>query len=337
MVTRKDVAKKAGVSTATVSNVLEKRLPVSDKVVERVMSAVRELNYIPNRTARSLSLGRSNNIGIIVSEFTNPFSMEIVRHIESYAAGRGFMVTIFDMRERDKDDAYRYLRDRQFDAIINFSFNIYSKKLLNGFCNIGTKMINFTDVPTLSLMHDYYKAMEDAMRKLHELGHKKVGYISTMDKERWLVDERGKCFIDNREKYGFEANDDYLIFNDDYSRDSNEIGYSGCKKLFENKRAITALFVTNDLAAMGAIRALKDMGLRCPENVSVIGCDNITISELFVPSISTISFDKEAFGTSMAEKIIDWILNGVDYAGKVYNFETRFIARESIAPLNCKE
>lgn len=99
MTTRKDVAKLAGVSVATVSNVLSNRLTVSEEKAERVRAAAKQLNYFPNHTARSLSLGLSYHIGVIINEFTNPYHMEIVQYVGKYVTAHGFMMTVFDFKE----------------------------------------------------------------------------------------------------------------------------------------------------------------------------------------------------------------------------------------------
>ncbi len=328
MATRKDVAKLAGVSVATVSNVLGKRLTVSDDKANRVLDAARKLNYIPNHTARCLSSGRSNHIGVIVNEFTNPYHMEIVQFIGKYVMKNGFMMTVLDFQEESKN-INKMLGEWQFDALINFSSNIYSERLLSNLRSRGIVLVNFANVSDMEVHHDVSDAMLQCMKRLQELGHTKVGYVSTLDSMRWIDDERGKVFTEERANCGFTFNEDYVVYNDDYTKSSIQIGYDGCKTLFAKNKDITAIFATNDMAAMGAVRALKEMGYDCPKDVSVIGCDDILFSRNCVPSLTTIGFDKEEYGTEIAKRVLDKLQNGTEYSER-YCIQTKAIFRESI-------
>ena len=256
MTTRKDVAKLAGVSVATVSNVLSGRLTVSDEKAERVRAAAKQLNYFPNHTARSLSLGLSYHIGVVINEFTNPYHMEIVQYIGKYVTARGFMMTVFDFKE-DANIVCRFLGERQFDALVNFSSNVYSQELLNSLKSRGTILVNFANVSDIEVHHNVVGAMLKYMEKLQSLGHKKVGYVSIIDSLRFFADERGKTFTEHRKEFGFDENPEYIVFNENLNRESGETGYELTKHLMTVHPEITALFVMNDVAAFGAIRALK--------------------------------------------------------------------------------
>lgn len=328
MATRKDVAKLAGVSVATVSNVLGKRLTVSDEKANRVLEAARKLNYIPNHTARCLSSGRSNHIGVIVNEFTNPYHMEIVQFIGKYVMKNGFMMTVLDFQEESKN-INKMLGEWQFDALINFSSNIYSERLLSNLRSRGIVLVNFANVSDMEVHHDVSDAMLRCMKRLQELGHTRVGYVSTLDSLRWIDDERGKVFTEERANCGFSLNEDYVVYNDDYTKSSIQIGYDGCKTLFAKNKDITAIFATNDMAVMGAVRALKEMGYDCPKDVSVVGCDDILFSRNCVPSLTTIGFDKEEYGTEIAKRVLDKLQNGAEYSER-YCIQAKAMFRESI-------
>lgn len=330
MTTRKDVAKLAGVSVATVSNVLSNRLTVSEEKAERVRAAAKQLNYFPNHTARSLSLGLSYHIGVIINEFTNPYHMEIVQYVGKYVTAHGFMMTVFDFQE-DANTVFRFLGERQFDALVNFSSNVYSEELLKMLKERGTILVNFANVSDIEVHHDVTGAMVDCMRRLKELGHKKVGYVCVVDAPRFYADERGATFTARRKEFGFDENDDYILFNDDFARDSGETGYVLTKQLMTAHPDITAIFVMNDVAAFGAMRALKELGYSCPEDVSVIGCDDIILSKEYIPSLTTISFDKEAYGTEIGRRIISKMNDGTDYSGDVYVVKAKTVYRESLS------
>jgi len=330
MTTRKDVAKLAGVSVATVSNVLSNRLTVSEEKAERVRAAAKQLNYFPNHTARSLSLGLSYHIGVIINEFTNPYHMEIVQYVGKYVTAHGFMMTVFDFKE-DANTVCRFLGERQFDALVNFSSNLYSEELLKLLKERGTILVNFANVSDIEVHHDVTGAMTDCMRKLSSLGHKKAGYVSLADAPYFYADERGETFTARRKEFGFDENDDYIMFNDDMTRESGETGYVLTKRLMTAHPEITALFVMNDIAAFGAMRALRELGYDCPRDVSVIGCDNISFGEYFIPGLCTIGFDKKEYGRAIAKAIIDRIDSGYQTPYRTLSFEAVSVLRDSVA------
>lgn len=332
MVTRKEVALKAGVSVATVSNVFNQKVFVLPETVAKVKQAAEELRYVPNFTARSLSLGHSYQIGIAVSECSNPHHMEIFKAISKYAANQGFMVTLFSMNERF-ESMLDFLRQRQFDAFVNFSNRVYPEALIDLLEHKNTVLVNFCENKGLNFGLDRYGATVTAMERLSDLGHKNVGYVSTMDRFRWQEDARGKAFLENRAAMGFCCDDSYIKMSEDNNMPSEEAGYFLTKKLMEEHREITALFVTNDLSALGALRALNEAALRVPQDVSVIGCDGISIGEFYTPRLSTIWFDKDEYGRVIAEETIRCI-NQEDHDGREnYRMVCTYLERDSTAPV----
>lgn len=334
MVTRKEVAERAGVSVATVSNVLSKKVYVLPETVEKVERAVRELKYVPNFTARSLSLGHAYQIGIAVSECTNPYHMEVFEAISDYSLSRGFMVTLFSMNDRF-NNAMNFLTERQFDAFINFSNQKFTDEAIELLVSKKTILVNFSKSgPSFSF--DYYDAMREVMEKVSELGHTKVGYVSTMDPMRFAVDRRGIAFYEHRARLGFGEDDDYIVFNDDYASPSEAVGYRKTKELLTRKNDITAIFVTNDLAAIGALRAIKDMGMRVPEDISVIGCDGILLGEYCEPRLTTLWFDKTEHGKIIASHVIEAILSESTEYDPPLMVQGKVLYRESLAPCSKK-
>jgi len=329
MATRKDVALIAGVSVATVSNVFSGNVVVSKDAESKVLSAARKLKYVPNHTARSLSLGRSNHIGIAINESTNPFHMEIVRYIEEYALSKGFLVTVFDLNGRVPDKA-EFIEKRNLDALVNFTTVKFYDEFFDILKSQNTIMVNFGLDKGMSFGHYDINAILSLMEKLRDLGHKNVGYICTLDRALLMVDDRTRTFIQNRAKFGFTENDDLFECCKDSAFLSAEFGYQAALRLMKRHPEITALFAMNDIAAIGAMRALKDMGLNCPDDVSVIGCDDIELSRLYIPSLSTINFDKEKYGTHMAEKIIECIMNKESGIGYDFTLPSFAVFRESI-------
>ncbi len=330
MVTRKDVALKAGVSVATVSNVFNRKVYVLPDTERKVKQAAEELKYIPNFTARSLSLGHSYQIGVAVSECTNPYHMEIFEAISEYAADYGFMVTLLAISERFAG-TLEFLRQRQFDAFVNFSNQVYPPELIEILEQKQTLLVNFAKDKGLNFNIELYDAVVKAMRCLKDLGHQKVGCISNMDSVRWNIDSRGAAFMKNRVEMGFCTDEDLIVYSDTNTLNSERVGYEGVKRLFSARDDVTALLVTNDLGALGAISALKEMGYRVPEDVSVIGCDGIYLGEYCSPRLSTISVDKVEYGHTIAERMVNCINSDEMPHGELYSINAQFIQRDSVA------
>lgn len=333
MITRKEVAALAGVSVATVSNVLNKKGIVQPETQQRVFLAVEELGYVPNETARSLSLGRSNHIGVALNDLTNLYHMEVISGIEQQASESGFHVTLCNI---DNDGGVpgklEFLNGRRFDVLINFMTMTFSNKIQDMLIANGTELVNFPGEYSAQFCQESREALEECMALLQKYGHTKVGYVSTIDSMRWVNDTRGLVYLNNLKKYGFENNTEYVVFNSDYRISSSHIGYENGKKLFSAHPEITAVFVSNDMAALGVLRALKELGLRCPEDVSVIGYDGIEIGRLLTPSLTTIGCDNVAYGREIAKQVIDSVVHKRDVRGANYSFPMRMIEGESVGP-----
>lgn len=329
MVTRKDVARRAGVSVATVSNVLSKKVFVMPETVKKVEDAVRELKYVPNFTAKSLSLGHAYQIGVAVSECTNPYHMEVFDAISDYALTRGFIVTLFSMNGRF-NRVMSFLAERQFDAFINFSNQVFTADVVELLLRKNTILVNFAEYGGPSFAFDYYDAMCEVMERVSELGHRKVGYVSVMDDLRFACDARGKAFREHRERLGFGNDESYIVFNDDYDSPSEAVGYRKTCELLARKKDITALFVTNDMAAIGALCAIRDAGLSVPEDISVIGCDGISLGEFSKPRLTTLWYDKTEYGKIIASRVIDRVLHGDEGEDSLLIVKGKVLYRESL-------
>ena len=329
MITRKDVADRAGVSVATVSYVLNKKGGVMPETEMRVLQAVEELGYVPNEAARNLSLGRSSHIGIALNELTNPYHMEVVKGIEKQASAFGFHVSILNINE-DMQDKLNFLKGRKFDVLINFMTQVFDPRIAEQLLKRNTLLVNFPVPESFCFNLKSKGAILSSMDLLRQCGHSKVGYISTIDEKRWETDVRGQVYMEYLESYGFENNPDYKVFNGDYTEPSGQVGYDLGLKLFRAHPEITAVYVTNDIAALGVLRALEDLGLKCPEDVSVIGYDAIRIARLFKPTLATIGCDNEAYGAEMARLVIESVIEKKDISGHSYSFTANLITGESI-------
>ncbi len=333
MVTRTEVARRAGVSVGTVSNVMNNKQFVRPELVRRVKAAIEELNYVPDFTAKSLASRRSNHIGVALYEMTNPYHAEIIQGLEKYASECNYMVTTFllDNKSNKKFDA---ICERRLDGLINFMTNDLPRSFTEILKRQKTVLVNFNPQDSFIVMNDYTQSMLECMKLLSDYGHKKVGYICSSDAIRFSADTRGNTFLENRLKFGFDCDDSLVMCNNDYTMLSEQIGYRLCGELLKAHPDVSAIFCTNDLTAFGAIRKIAEAGLKCPDDISVIGCDDISLGEYYNPPLSTMSFDKMQHGANIAKKIIDKIENPESFDYEKIVVESTLKLRGSIA--KCK-
>lgn len=328
MVTRREVASLAGVSVATVSNVFLGK-PVSSAKAARVKEAAEKLNYVPNHTARSLSLGRNNHIGIVLHECTNPYHMEIVRSIEEYAIKRDYVVTVF-LLQNALSDNLNLIKGRQMDALINMSTDSFPSKVLKLLYDDGTVLADFGSQWGVGFAHPYSGAMNEIFARLAEYGHRTVGYVSTLDKLLFVNDERGMTFEQGRARYGMDRSEDLIEYNQEHTILSEETGFVGFKRLYARRKDLTAVFCTNDMAAIGVLRAASDLGLRVPDDLSVIGCDDINLASMTTPRLTSLHFDREEFGRLIAGEVIRLIETRQSGAGQSFQVNVTPVFRESL-------
>ena len=327
MATRADVAKRAGVATGTVSNILNGKKNIAPEIVEKVKKAIDELGYVPNHNAKSLASKTNRHIGIALYEYENSYHWEVVRCIEEYATQRGYFVSIFVL---DNNSKYKFdtICERRLSALINFMTNDYPRNFIEILKRQEVNLVNFDTSLGPVFTTDYSDAMTDIMKKLKADGHKRVAYVWSGDELRFNADTRGKVFKKMVKELGFDAENCPVIYNNDPQKLSYDIGYSGGRKLFEQYKDITAVFGTNDLVAIGVMRALKDIGYSVPKDVCVIGCDDTMIAQNYIPSITSMQFDKRLYGQTIAKTIIDKI-EGEEAEDKEHFVCAQAVFRES--------
>ena len=324
MSSMKDVARLAGVSISTVSRVINKTIPVDEETRKRVEEAVRNLNYKPNLLAKGLRLKSGNLIGLVVPEFVHSQAFsEFINYTEEFAVKYGFNLILGnnhnnpDIEERFIDSLIR----RNVDGIIFSRVSDESRVLrIIDKTNIPIVVIDRAldneDVPSVVL--DNYKAGVIAAEHLVKIGHKNIACI-TGPLNISLCRERLKGFKDVLSKNGISLKREF-IFEGDFKYDS---GIEAMKYFLENNYKITAIWAQNDLMAIGALNTLKHYGIKIPEEMSLIGMDNINLTEMVVPSITTIMQPYK----EMCEKAVELIIK---QEKKVEIFNKKVIVKPSI-------
>lgn len=323
MPTMKDVAKIAGVSTATVSRTMMNPDKVSDKTRLKVELAIAESGFSPNAMARSLRRSESKTVVIIVPDIANMFFANIVRGIQSVALQHGYKVLLGDsIHTVEQAKVYLDLvSSKQADGIISLTAEL-PKEIRQG-TSIPMVMAceYFPGFPIPTVRVDNRNSASRAIDYLIDIGHIKIGCISGPYENPLCIDRKAG-YIDSLTNMDIKV-DEVAFEEGDFSFQS---GYSAFMRLYE-AYPMTALFCFNDMMALGAMKAAMQLGIKVPEDLSIVGFDDLLFSEYVNPELTTIRQPQEEIGKT-AMKVMLKILNG----GKVYQdtiIPTQLLVRSS--------
>jgi LacI family transcriptional regulator len=288
------VARRAKVSTATVSRVLNNATVVKSSTRARVMRAIEDLKYHPNLHARSLAGGKSRAIGVIVSNLENPFFFDIYKAVEAGAHAQGYEVVMAntDYRSEQLVSSVRMMIGRRvagLAAVVSEMEPALIDELTESrtpavFYDVGTPKRNITNIRV-----DYRRGMEKVVEYLHSLGHRRLGFIGH-HAMLGPVNERMRAVTDA------VARHQALEVRAAADADTLEGGRQAARSLLASGFQPTALICVNDITAVGALRELRERGLRVPKDVSVTGFDNIRLSEFCYPALTTVHIPRERIG-----------------------------------------
>ena len=328
MVTQQDVAERANVSTTTVSHVINETRFVSKELRERVYTAMEELDYQPNAIARSLRRKRTEQIGVILPDIAYPFLAEVAGGVEEAGHRMGYKI-IFCASHQDAEKELACLnlaRSKQVDGIMFLGAGPGSRHL-KALVERGTPAVScnrrFEDVQIDSVTADNVQAGLEATSHLIGLGHHRVGCIAGRD-DIPISRQRLDGYRSALKELGIPVRDT-LIVQDDFG---NRGGYDAMNRLLGLPEPPTAVFACNDLMAMGAICAASKRRLRVPEDVAVIGCDDIALAAFTNPSLSTMALPKRELGTRALELLVRRIEDG-DQPVERQVLPVRLVVRDS--------
>lgn len=325
--TLKEVAEKAGVSISTASRVINGKSTktASAEVKERILKVADELGYAPNRTAQALKLGEDavevlkgkRSIGCIfgrvMSSVEDPFFSRIAKAVEKEIAKHGCVMKYsFSASDIESEDELKKLLEgfRLDGAVILGRLNRNFYKLIRDtYPHVVYSGLNSISPDFDQVICDGYSAALTAVHYLYTLGHRRIGYVGEKSNE-----DRFKGYFDALSELGIEYDKSIVI----QTKLSSESGYMTVKKLLEGSGlAATALFCANDTTAIGVIKAIKDSGLKVPADISVIGIDDIEISEYMSPPLTTIHIPLDEMGREAGRLIADRLENGKGLAMKI--------------------
>ncbi len=303
-VTIKDVARESGVNISTVSRALNNSYGVNERTREHVAAVAARLNYSPNRVARGLVTGRSHSLGLILSDIRNPFFAEVARGAEDAArAGKCDLVLCNSDLDADKQMHYvRSLLEKRIDGILMNSVSALSREQQALLTASGVPIVLLNrpasnqGFSTVCANNEAGGAM--AARYLLELGHRKIAHL-TGPKQHGNLSDRTRGFV---RALLAAKNAIHPIVR--YGKFNFAGGADLTRKLLDAHPDVTAIFAANDVMAFGVVKAVLERGLRIPEDLSLIGFDNIEFSGIVHPPLTTIHQPKYEMGQAAVEILL---------------------------------
>jgi DNA-binding LacI/PurR family transcriptional regulator len=327
-----EVARRANVSTATVSRVLNNARVVKNSTRARVMKAVEELKYHPNLQARSLAGGKSRSIGVIVSNIENPFFLDIYKAVESGAHAAGYEVVMAntDYRSEQLVASIRLMIGRRVAglAVVVSEMDPELIDELTGseipvvFYDVGAPRHNIANIRV-----NYRRGMEKITDYLHSLGHRRLGFVGHHSM-LGPINERVKAVHDA------VARHPELQVRTVADMDTLEGGRRATRVLLSADPRPTAILCVNDVMAVGALRELRDQGLRVPQDVSLTGFDNVKLAQFCFPALTSMHIPRDEIGRI----ICDTLLRGEQaIAEREIVIDPEFVVRDSTGPVSAPE
>ncbi|MCG9649162.1 substrate-binding domain-containing protein [Vibrio brasiliensis] len=334
MATMKDIAKLAGVSTSTVSHVINKSRFVSEEISLRVNNAAQQLNYRPSALARSLKVNRTKTIGMLVTTSTNPFFGEVVKGVERSCYQQGYNLILCNT-EGDNErmrESINTLLQKRVDGLILMCSSLEGERI--------DVFEQYPDIPVVvmdwgPMLFTSDKIQDNSLRGgylaakyLIESGHQQIGCITGP-----LVKHQAQM---RYEGYKRALNEAGLDFNANWIIEADfecEGGYEAFNKMFAKGSLPSSIFVCNDMMAMGVINAANEKGIRIPQDLSIIGYDDIHIAKFMSPSLTTIHQPKYRLGKAAVEALLNRLEKGAIDA-QVVQLEPTLVERSTV--LNIK-
>jgi len=330
----RDLAEVLGLSITTVSRVLNgkaKRYRIRAETQERVLQAAREYNYVPNKLARGLKMSRTDTLGLIIPDISNPFFADIAQSIEKEARLHGYSLILGDSGDDQmiETDLIRLLLSHKVDGIIIAPVGIDYKQIIQTY-NSGMPLVVidrcFPEIGLPFITSDNYQGGNDAVNYLIAMGHRKIACIQGIPKSRPTID-RVRGYKDALRSHSIPI-DDSLIVGDNYTIEN---GYKQTRILFSMEDPPTAIFALSNLIGLGVMKAVDEMGLKIPDNISLISFDEQPYSAFLATPMTTVDQKKSEIG-QLAVNVLTKYIDNKDYRKKLVHMtlKTNLIVRNSV-------
>jgi DNA-binding LacI/PurR family transcriptional regulator len=325
-----EIARRANVSTATVSRTINQSGSVKSETARKVWRAIEELNYYPNSHARTLVSGRSRLLGLIVSDITNPFFPELVRSFEALAVQHQYdlILTSTDYQTTRMTVCLRRMLERKVDGVAIMTSEM-DVGLIKELSRRGVPLV-FMDVgqvgPRMSHVSiDYGNGVKQAVAHLVGLGHKRLAFISG-PLDLHSARTRRQAFLEGMREHKLPP-DRKLIREGTHTAEGGQQAMAALLRLGKRPTAIVA---SNDWTAIGALRAIHAAGLRVPEDISVVGFDDIPLATYTSPPLTSVRMSAGDVGSTAFEALFR-LIGGERLEGDIYQVPTRLVVRGSTA------
>ncbi|HCH7934433.1 MULTISPECIES: ribose operon transcriptional repressor RbsR [Providencia] len=330
MATMKDVARLAGVSTSTVSHVINQNRYVSESITLRVKNAIEELNYAPSALARSLKMNRTNTIGMLLTTSNNPFYAEVVRGVERSCYERGYSLILCNTEGdlQRMNHSLETLLQKRVDGLLIMCTEVQgpSKDVFTRYPSVPTVMMDWSPFDLVGdvIQDNSFLGGEIATRYLIDSGFTRIACIAG-PQDKSPARARYQGFIQAMEQAKIEVNEDYIIFSDfEFAG-----GFESMNKLLELSTPPQAIFAGNDAMAVGAYQAIFQKGIKVPDDISIIGYDDIDLSPYMIPPLTTIHQPKDKLGKQAVDQLI-YRMDNPEADASVLVLTPELIERQSV-------
>ncbi|MGM8215643.1 catabolite control protein A [Bacillaceae bacterium W0354] len=286
-VTIYDVAKKANVSMATVSRVINGNTNVKPATRKKVLDAIEELGFRPNAVARGLASRKTTSVGVIIPDISNMFFAELARGIEDIATMYKYHIILSssDQNKTKELDLFDKMLEKQVDGVI-FMGGTIGEDHVNAFKRSNVPVVlaatldETNEIPSVNI--DYYVAIRNVVDELVEHGHEKIAFVASTRSSSDVLKRQG--YIDGLKKYELDFDDSYIYEGDD----NYNVGLEAIEHFLKLDVKPSAIITSSDEMALGVIHGAQDAGLQIPSDLSVIGFDNTRLATMVRPTLTTV-------------------------------------------------
>lgn len=333
MVTISEIARAAGVSVSTVSKSLNGYAEISEKTKLKVRTVAEQMGYTPNAAAQSLVLKRANTIGVVYEVehgLKNLFFSAVLESFRKFVQSKGYDILFLSNNTENKLDYLKHSHSKNVDAVLVVSTSeSYDevKKLMSS--DLAVMSLDPLENVKNSIYSNSYDAIQQSCNYLYSLGHRSIAFING-SYTNFIGKERLRGYLDFIKSKSLKP-----IYLDDYSNESYSFhdGYQTMKRLYEKHGLPEAVCTVSDLMAMGVMQYLTNKGHKVPDEVSVIGFDDLDICEISTPQLTTVRQNYEEIGTRAGQALIDMLDNKQRDMDPIV-VDTKIVVRNSCKPRN---